>query len=238
MNTILQKNTITEAVVNHFINEIRTGRLKSGDKLPSERVLQKELNISRFSLREGLAKLSALGLIRIVQGKGAFVASEINKSSLGHVLLPLLSDPKDSSLNELIDARVLIEERVATLAAKRRTIEDIDALRGILEQADHLLNDSIAFGDLDYRFHMLIAQTAGNIFFQKMLDVINSHIHSFLRCHAEDYDSRKNALKSHWLIFECIATGDDKNVGAIMQSHINNCMNNYKKHILNKHIKE
>ena len=87
----LQKFTTAEAIVNYFKKEIESGRLKPDDKLPSERMLQEEFGISRFSLREGLARLSALGIIRIIHGKGAFINSEINNASLGHVLMPMFS---------------------------------------------------------------------------------------------------------------------------------------------------
>jgi len=51
----LSRVSTAEAAVNFFKEEIEEGRLTTGDKLPSERALQHQLGISRFSLREGLA---------------------------------------------------------------------------------------------------------------------------------------------------------------------------------------
>jgi len=234
MDNKLQKFTTAEAIVNYFNKEIESGRLKPGNKLPSERMLQEQFGISRFSLREGLARLSALGIIRIIHGKGAFVSSEINKASLSHVLIPMFSNPTLSSLNDLFEARSLIEERVAALAAQRRSDDDIDALRDILKQSEDALNDPTTFGNLDYRFHLQIRQSAGNIFFQKMLDVINDHVKSFLLYRAEDHSGRKNALKNHWLILECIENKDDIKVVTIVREHMNIGVKNYINHVLNQ----
>ena len=221
-------------MVNYFKKEIEEGRLTSGDKLPSERELQQKLSISRFSLREGLARLSALGIIKIVHGKGAFVANEINRESLGAVLLPFFSDQNDRTLKDLCEARLLLEGQIAVLAARRRSNEDLAVLQEILLQSENALDNPVAFGELDHQFHLQLTQFAGNIFFYKMLDVINDHIHSFLRDHAEDSKSRKNALKGHWKIFECIKKGDAGNIEDITRKHIMSCMKHYKKHVLKK----
>jgi len=234
MNNKLQKFTTAEAIVNYFNKEIESGRLKQGDKLPSERMLKEQFGISRFSLREGLARLSALGIIRIIHGKGAFVSSEINNASLRHVLMPMFSNPTSDSLNALFEARSLIEERVAALAAQRRSDDDIKALRDILKQSEDALNDPSAFGDLDYRFHLEIRKTAGNVFFEKMIDVINDHVKSFLLYRAEDNVSRKNALKSHRLILDCIEKKDSEKVVAIVKEHINIGVKNYIEQVLNQ----
>jgi len=233
MNTLKRVST-AEAVVHYFIEEIEAGNLKQGAQLASERKLQEQFGISRFSLREGLARLSALGIIQIKHGKGAFISGEINIKSLGHVLLPMFSDSTKGSLNDLSEARVLIEERTAELAALRRSAEDVEALREILLQSERALHDPITFGEFDYQFHHLIAQASGNVFFQKMLDVMNDYIHSFLQRHAEDYHSRKSALKNHWQIFDCIEKKDEKNISPIMNRHICSCMENYIKHMLNQ----
>jgi DNA-binding transcriptional MocR family regulator len=63
----LSKISTADAVVNHLKKQIEDGLLKPGGKLPSERLLQQELSVSRFTLREALARLSALGIIKTIQ---------------------------------------------------------------------------------------------------------------------------------------------------------------------------
>ena len=89
MTDKLIKISTAEAVVNYFTEQIKSGRLLPGDKLPSERKLQALFGVSRFSLREGMARLNALGLVRVSQGKGAFVNGDACAGSLEKVLIPM-----------------------------------------------------------------------------------------------------------------------------------------------------
>ena len=220
MSKLLQKSTTAEAIVDYFTNQIKSGKLKQGEKLHSERILQEKFGISRFSLREGLARLSALGIIQIVHGKGAFVTNEISQESLGQVFLPLFTDLDENSLKDLSEARTLIEEKVAILAAQRRTEKDLKELEEILNLSAESLDDPLIFGDLDYRFHKKIAKASGHQFFQKILNVLNSHIKIFLTQHTRNNQIRKKALKNHQDIFECIKKGEDKKIGSIIKKHI------------------
>ncbi len=226
-NTIISRFSISEAVVNYFIKEIKEGCIIPGDKFPSERILQKKLRISRFSLREGLARLSALGIIKTIQGKGTYVSEEIDSTSLGNVLLPHLLNPKSQSYEDIFEARLLIEEKVAVLAARRRSDRDLDILHQILEQAEIAIEDASRFGELDYLFHDQLANAAGNAIFKKMLDVINKHLRLFLYDHARDAASRRKALRSHWQIFKCIKNNETTKAGKIIRNHIKGCKRNY-----------
>jgi len=237
-SSVLSRFSTSEAVLNYFKKEIEEGHLIPGEKLPSERILQKQLHISRFSLREGLARLSALGIIKIIQGKGAFVSSEINSTSLENVLLPGLLKHDPRSYEDIFDVRLLIEERISVLASKRRSNEDLRILKQILEESEIAINDAIKFGEFDYLFHNHIAKAAGNPIYIKMLDVINKHLRSFLYDHARDKSSREKAHKSHWQIYECIKKKQTEEAGKVTKKHIKDCKKNYETLILKKGNKQ
>ena len=227
MKPLLSKISTSEAVVNYFKSEIEEGRLLPGDQLPSERVLQEQLAISRFSLREGLARLSALGIIDIFHGKGAFVSKTINPASIGILLVPFRSSNPDGFYDDLFEARMFIEGSLAVLAAQRRPAKALTAMRENLAQSEAQLGNPEKFGKLDYGFHRLIATMAGNMFLTQMLDVIDDSIQSFLIEHAKNRLSRENALKTHREIFECIETKDADTIGALTRRHINGCKTNF-----------
>ncbi|OQY07404.1 MAG: hypothetical protein B6I22_03130 [Desulfobacteraceae bacterium 4572_123] len=227
MKPLLSKISTSEAVVNYFKSEIEKERLHAGDQLPSERVLQEQLGISRFSLREGLARLNALGIIDIIHGKGAFVSRDINPKSIGIVLVPFRAHNPDRFYEDLFEARMFIEGSLAVLAAQRRSDKDLTTMRKNLELAGTRLNNPEIFGELDYKFHRLIAVMAGNLFLTRMLDIIDDSIQSFLFEHAKNHLSRKNALKRHWEIFYCIGKKDIDNVGALTRRHIKGCKKNF-----------
>ena len=228
----LKQISTPEAVVNYFKEAIKEGRLSKGDLLPSEQELQRQFQISRVSLREGRARLAALGIIKVVPGKGAFVSGEIDSASLDGVLLPFFSSSDGDSLEDLLEARSLIEGRVAVLAADRRTDEDLAALREILDRSKDAIDDGRSFGDLDYEFHIQLAGAARNVFLKKMLSVINGHVHLFLKFHAKDSASRVKALASHRSIFECVAKKRSREALKIMQAHIKSCMDSYRTQVL------
>ena len=211
----------SEAVVNYFKNKIKEGSIVAGDKLPSERQLQKELGISRFSLREGLARLSALGIIKIIHGKGAFVSGVINSTSLSDVLSPHLLNSESNSYEDFFEARITIEEKVVFLAAARRTDNDLNSINQILEKAKDNIENAAKFGELSYLFHDRLAIASGNVFFKKMLDVINNHLRIFLYDHARMAFDRKKALEDHWEIYMCIKKRNGLKATKLIRKHIN-----------------
>ncbi|MBN1674687.1 MAG: FadR family transcriptional regulator [Kiritimatiellae bacterium] len=226
---MINRVSTSEAVVNHFRDRIRAGELRPGDPLPSERQLRRDFGISRFSLREGLAKLQALGIVNIVHGKGAFVAEEMSSSSLENVFVPFFAVRDDGRLRDLFEARNVIEGEVAVCAAERRTEADLVRLRRLLDEMKEALDEPDRFGDLDYRFHHEIAVVAGNRFFLRMLAILTADVRRFLLEHARSPRSRRAALRTHREILASIEKQDVASAGRIMRRHIGGCLKNYAK---------
>ena len=86
----IKRVSTTQAIVTNIQDRIQHGEFSPGDMLPSERELQEDLGVSRLAIREGLARLSALGIIRVDHGKGAFISTEANTTALFDTLRPLL----------------------------------------------------------------------------------------------------------------------------------------------------
>lgn len=227
MNSYLKRTSTAEAVVNWLKEELARGMLHPGDKLPSERQLQEQFAISRFALREGLARLSALGIVRIVHGKGAFITNGISSDSLGNVLLPAMTTDPDQSLRDLFEARLLIETEMARQAARRSTPEHLTALDTILEQTAESLDSSARFAELDYEFHLAVGVAAGNLFLCKMLDALREQVRSFLDQHARSPASRRAALRTHREIIGHIRARDPENAACTMGRHLKGCKSNY-----------
>ena len=99
----IKKVSVVDATVNYIKKQIGDGALKPGDQLPSERMLQEELGVSRFTLREALARLSALGILEVAHGKGAFIAKEMSPSSLEDVFLPLFANQSTKNIIDFFE---------------------------------------------------------------------------------------------------------------------------------------
>lgn len=218
----IEKISTVDAIANYIKKQIETGILKPGDQLPSERLLQAQLDVSRFALREALAKLSALGIIYITHGKGAFISAEVNRESLQNVFIPLFANLDINHLVDFFEARVLIESEAVVLCALRRSDDDVHDLQQIIDQSREAIDDPTQYAELDYLFHSKISQMSRNIFINKMLECLNDFIKEYLVILAKDKNSRQRSLSSHINIFECIKNKDAENAGRIIREHLSN----------------
>lgn len=155
-----------EGAVEQIAERIRLGEIAAGERLPSERELASALQISRATLREAVRVLADAGVLEVRPGStgGIYVASD-------YVPLELLRSKSDLRLGEVagvLEARRMIEPRVAQLAAVNAREEDfaelqriIDAQKALLAEGDVLAHED-RFLQLDTRFHLRIARATGN----------------------------------------------------------------------------
>lgn len=230
MQKLLRIST-AEAVVNHFRGLIQRGLMKPGDTLPSERSLMEELCISRFSLREGLARLNALGIIDVHHGKGSCVCDGVSSSALTDVFLPLLSspnsDPKSRIFFDLIDARIILEKAMFSKAAESRTDKDLKALRRILDMAEENFDNPDQFAELDYQFHQEVGHISNNRFLSAMQEMLHTNVQDFIRKNVRDRSSRKRAFEYHRKLYNCIKNRQTIRVVPLIESHIQTCQKHY-----------
>lgn len=160
---------------------ILEGRLKSGDRLPTEKEMAEQFGVSMVTLREALRALQIFGLIekRKGQGGGVFVAQMDNesvKASLGHYL-----SFRHLSYHHLLEVRNIIEPSVIRLVADKLTNELIQELEDNVSccekrcrEASPFLSDTDFF-ELDQKsidFHRLLAKVTGNPILSLTLDYV------------------------------------------------------------------
>ena len=210
----------SEVIFHYFKEKIKSGELKPGDPLPSERTLQKQLSVSRFSLREGLARLNAIGVIETNHGKTTRVSQSVNMDSVKNVFLPLQAHLHTQSRSDLYEARIVLEVELAGLAAKRRNEHDLAELEENLKDARAALDDSQTFGALDLGFHECIAAAAKNVFFRQMHAVIRDQLESVMMLHANAKEQRQVILKKHNDLFNAIKEGNAAEARQLARDHL------------------
>ncbi|RCA08777.1 pyruvate dehydrogenase complex transcriptional repressor PdhR, partial [Klebsiella pneumoniae] len=142
---------------------ILEGTLRPGEKLPPERELAKQFDVSRPSLREAIQRLEAKGLLLRRQGGGTFVQSRLWQS-FSDPLVELLSDHPESQF-DLLETRHALEGIAAYYAALRSNDEDRDRIRE-LHQAIERAQQS---GDLDaesgavVQYQIAVTEAAHNV---------------------------------------------------------------------------
>jgi GntR family transcriptional repressor for pyruvate dehydrogenase complex len=166
----VSRTTLSEQVAVQLANELESKRWMPGEKLPSEAELCKVFNVGRSTLREALKSLSFIGVIHMRAGGGSYVADKRSKYMEGPLLLAkgVLNTEKD--VNDLCEARLLIETEVAGLCAQRATLQDFRTLEKLVREMKSSIDaGGEDFGDLDLSFHMAIASACKNKILSELL---------------------------------------------------------------------
>ena len=162
---VATRRTFEEAV-EQIADKIKAGDLHHGDRLPSERELAAQMRISRPTLREAIKALTEAGVLEVRRGQagGIFVASEL----IPRELLRSRQEIRFSEIAGVLEARRLLEPRVAQLAAVHATDDDFSAMARTIERqrelaaADDFLSHEDLFLQLDLKFHLALARATRN----------------------------------------------------------------------------
>src|ERR1700754_2037262 len=192
---------VSDVIAERLSAAIRDGTLKPGDRLPTEAELAREFQVGRTSVREGLQKLRAHGLIESRKGLGAFVTERPPADPMSAFAAWTASDP--AAIEQLVEARVALETLAAALAALRATDEEGTALEQ-LHAAHAEAADAAALVATDQAFHAAIMAASRNRFVQGAYDVLI----------AELTDFREKTLALPWASDRSVK-GHDAIVGAI-----------------------
>ena len=152
---IVRRQHVWSSVVDQIRELIDSGRLKPGDRLPSERQLCTQLGISRVSVREALRVLESVGYVEVRSGSGAYVREV---PGVGRIPLHDWLREHDGLVERLFELRELAGPGLASMVAEEPDETIIPALRATIEEmadaadADDLLRAIAA----DAEFHYLL----------------------------------------------------------------------------------
>lgn len=169
MNILKIKNkkllTLSEQIVEQIKQSIVEGHLKKGDKLPSEQELVDLYQVSRPTIRDAIKFLSASKLIYTKPGaKGGHFITDISPQTFiddfsNYINISLVLE--GFSINELTEYRRMIEIKTCSLAAERRTEQDLKELRNLVPNPNDSLSD-LEYFDRDFEFHRALAKATYN----------------------------------------------------------------------------
>ena len=220
MITTLPRQTLPEQVAEKLLEFIASEGLKPGELLPSTAKLSESFGVSRPVVREALRSIASLGIIEIVNGKGA-VVKPIDGNLL-HLLFQRAIQLQRKAVMELMEVRKPLEVQSAILATERHTPEDLLKLGEIVAaMADNLDNLKI-YADLDVQFHLRIAAAAQN---SMMYYLISSIRESLEEAVLHGLHSRRSQVElervqqTHHLVFEGIEARDAEAAAEMMAVH-------------------
>ena len=166
LNFIPQAVSRTTQVTEWFAREIRSGRLKSGEQLPTEQQLIEQFKVSRTVIREAMASLRSDGLVVSRQGSGVYVADHDTNPTFR-----IVSDEIRSldEVQNILQLRLAVEIEAAGAAAAMRSDDDLVQMRHWLDEIDR--NIAVGGGaiEADFAFHRTISQATGNPYFERFM---------------------------------------------------------------------
>jgi DNA-binding FadR family transcriptional regulator len=206
----LQRQRLSDGVVAQLLDEIRSGRLGQGGKLPPERQLSEQLGVSRVSVREGLRMLELLEVIEVRQGRGAIVVSSDVPPS-GRLLRHWLRAHRDEVL-ELLEVRESLEATAAALAAERGAP---------IEPPEEVPPDEIERLVInDLRFHSAIASAGGNPVLASLITELNGTLEESRFAMFSIPGRSQRSHLDHLSILRAIRERDPERARRAMQMHI------------------
>jgi len=221
--TKAERAPIAEIVAQRVIDDIKQGRFEPGGKLPSERKLMEELGVGRLSLREGLARLSALGIITVEHGKSTIIAAEVDPRALERVMAPIYATQDEKTVRDLMSARALIDGESAALAARNRTADDIVRLREILDDNDSAMLSDDGLAELDFCFHEEVTRIADNAFISLMFMAMAEPVRAFLLTYVRIHQDRLSVIDRHRPIIDAIEAQDAQAARTAAIDHLDAC---------------
>jgi len=203
-------------ILNQLRDYVIRNSLVEEDRLPPERDLAAQLNVSRPSLRNALDWLSERGALRRVQGGGTFLQANfllVLTQTSGDV------EPTHQRLREIAQARSLLEPMLVRLAAERMSQTDIAALQADVARAESRLDDYEAWRQHDLSFHVRLSRLAGNTILADTLDAMFPDVLK-LWIDRPAYFNRPQCLAGHRAIVEAFARHDANAAVRWMQRHL------------------
>jgi GntR family transcriptional repressor for pyruvate dehydrogenase complex len=214
------RDALPDQIAGRLIDLITERQLKAGDRLPPERELAASMGVSRSSLREALRALAMLGVAEMRHGDGTYLTSLDPEALMKPVGLVLALS--DSGLEELFEARKLVEPGLAALAAARIDDEAAAELVRCAESTPDALHEPEAFMWADIELHALIARAASNAVLSRLLESIAGMGLASRRRTGRLAAVRKQSARDHREIAAAIAAHDADAAYAAMLRHLEN----------------
>lgn len=221
MFTPVKNQKVYEVVIEQIKEMIKSGKLKKGDKLPPERELVEELQVSRASIREALRSLEILGLIESRHGDGNFVKENFDDSLIEPISLMFML--QESSPKDILELRMVLETETAMLAAKRISDDKINEIKAIIDKFKATTDEKLNT-ELDVEFHHKIAQASKNLLLVNILSATSVLINAFISDARykiiEKENNKEKLVKQHESIYEALLNRDASRAAQEMKRHL------------------
>lgn len=207
----------------HIREQILSGVLQVGDRLPGERELAAQLGVSRGAVREAIRAMHAYGVLESQPGPGRGTRVIAMQSVALGTLFSLHLATASQTQGDLTETRIALERATATLAATSSTSKDHAGLHRILEEMDTTF-ELAAYNDLDTEYHQRIAHSSGNPLLRDLTVAIREALRRPILQASLGHDRwatiRNTLCAQHRGIFDAIRDRDAIRAADLVEAHI------------------
>ena len=194
--------------------------VKAGERLPSERTLAEQFEVSRTSVREAIIALELQGAVEVRGGSGAYLVQTPATATQTPVFMP----EAGPGPFELLRARCLIESEIAAAAAEVRKDADLDRIFEALADMRLHMDDKVANEAADRRFHLHIAEATGNSVLLQMVTALWDHakgpVWAKIDGHFHSPALRVSSQEDHQRVLDALIARDPVAARAAMRAHL------------------
>lgn len=207
-----------ELIIKEIRRLLNNGDLKPGDRLPAERKLAEQFEVSRTHVREAIKKLEFYGVVKTLPQSGTIIAG-MEISALDGLISDMLKlDNYD--FFSLVEMRVILEREAARLCAMRRTEQDITELEQALAEYIEVMDDDKLSVEKDFIFHRKIASASKNMVLKSMLLIITPDILNIYNKQKVCDNVKSHTKEEHIELVKFIKNGDTEKAGELMEKHL------------------
>ncbi|MDF2988774.1 MAG: GntR domain protein [Eubacterium sp.] len=222
------RQSIGEQVFEQMKEQIFNNEWKRGEKIPSENDLAVSFGVSRITVRQGLQKLTALGLIETRLGEGSF----IREATPGINMNPLIPMAylNENSLMEILEYRKVLEGNVAELATEKASADEVEKLEEAYKLMEQVKDDLEMFSKADLNFHLLLANMTQNSLIIQTFHIFNDVLN---RAFSQIVSKRGNSagIYYHKLLLEAVKSRNSGEAKKIMQEHMEELYNTFQTNV-------
>lgn len=216
---LIEERGSVRAVVEQIAHVIQSGELRFGDRLPPERTLAERLSVSRVTVRKACHVLADAGVLEIHSGMGRRSGTVVRSELVPRGLLPGPHSIPFAEIWGVLEARRLLEPRVAQLAGLRATAGDHREIARILELQRDAVDDTQQVRLLDPSFHLAIARATHN---PTVVALMQGMLHrlELTRDVPVESGEAERTIAVHERTLAAIRTGDPSAIDVAMDEHL------------------
>jgi len=208
----LGKSRVYERIVRRLLDYVIEAGLGAGDRLPTERELAELMSASRASVRQAIVVLEVRGIVSVRHGGGIYLTR--GEESLAQML------ERRSRLPDILEAREVLEVKLAQLAARRRNETDLSIMADALDtMAEDIETGGIGM-DGDEKFHRAVTNAAHNPILAELMNYLSEPIRETRFESLSEPHRPPNSLVAHQQIADAIESGDTRRAGRAMRDHL------------------